>query len=288
MNKDNCISRIKKEYFNLRPSEVKVAEFVIRNIKDASKMSIGKLSEITGVSQPSIIRFVKALDYSGYREFKDNMIAYIASDSEAYNRSLLHGFNLKKEEKIEDIPRKTIKASIKILEETLKSIDIESFKKAIDMIVSARRIDIYGVENSNSVINDLKNKLLYLGLDVRHSEDIYMQNLSANNLTCGDLAIGISYSGTSKDTVDIMKRAKSCGAKTLVLTNFEESLISNYADIIIHSSNSKGHIYGNAIFSRTSQTAIVDMIYMGIILSDYERFSKVLDKNGEISSYKSY
>ena len=96
MNKDNCISRIKKEYFNLRPSEVKVAEFVIRNIKDASKMSIGKLSEITGVSQPSIIRFVKALDYSGYREFKDNMIAYIASDSEAYNRSLLHGFNLKK------------------------------------------------------------------------------------------------------------------------------------------------------------------------------------------------
>lgn len=288
MNKDNCISRIKKEYFNLRPSEVKVAEFVIRNIKDASKMSIGKLSEITGVSQPSIIRFVKALDYSGYREFKDNMIAYIASDLEAYNRSLLHGFNLKKEEKIEDIPRKTIKASIKILEETLKSIDIESFKKAIDMIVSARRIDIYGVENSNSVINDLKNKLLYLGLDVRHSEDIYMQNLSANNLTCGDLAIGISYSGTSKDTVDIMKRAKSCGAKTLVLTNFEESLISNYADIIIHSSNSKGHIYGNAIFSRTSQTAIVDMIYMGIILSDYERFSKVLDKNGEISSYKSY
>lgn len=288
MNKDNCILRIKKKYFDLRPSEVKVADFVIRNIKEASKMSIGRLSEITGVSQPSIIRFVKALGYSGYREFKDNMIAYIVSDSEPSNMNLLHGFNLKKEDKLEDIPKKTINASIKILEKTLKSIDIESFEKAISMIVSARRIDIYGVENSNSVINDLKNKLLYLGLDVRHSEDIYMQNLSANNLTSEDLAIGISYSGTSKDTVDIIKRAKFSGAKTLIITNFEESLISNYGDVTIHSSNSKGYIYGNAIFSRISQTAIVDMIYMGIILSDYERFSKILDKNGEISNYKSY
>lgn len=156
------------------------------------------------------------------------------------------------------------------------------------MILNANRIDIYGVENSMSTINDLTNKLLYLGLDVRRQDDIYMQNLCANSLTEGDLAIGISYSGTSKDTVDIIKRAKNSGAKTLIITNFDKSIISSYADAVIHSSNSKSEIYGNAIFSRTSQIVIVDMLYMGIILSDYERFSKTLDINGEISSHKSY
>lgn len=260
MMEDSCIIKIKKKYFDLRPSEAKVADYVLRNTKEASKISIGKLSEITGVSQPSIVRFVKSIGYTGYREFKDDMIVDIVSN-EDNNVSLLHGFNLKKEDKIEDVPNKTIKTTIKILENTLKSICLDSFDKAIEMIVNAKRIDIYGVENSSSVINDLKNKLLYLGLDVRYNEDIYMQNLNANNLTDEDLAIAISYSGSSKDTVDILKRAKVSGAKTLAITNFDQSIISKYADTVIHSSNSKCHIYGNAIFSRTSQTAIVDMIY---------------------------
>ncbi|MEG0855338.1 MAG: MurR/RpiR family transcriptional regulator [Terrisporobacter sp.] len=288
MREDSCILRIKKQYFELRPSEVKVADFVLRNIRETSKISIGRLSQITGVSQPSIVRFVKAIGYTSYREFKDDIIENIASNQAESNISLLQELNLKEKDKIEDVPRKTIKTTIKILEETLTSIDTKDFEKAITMIVNARKINIYGVENSVGVISDLTNKLLYLGLDVRRFEDTYMQNLSANNMREEDLAIAISYSGTSKDTVDILKKAKGTGAKTLVITNFEESIISNYADVVLHSSNSKGHIYGNAIFSRTSQIVIVDMIYRGIILSDYDKFSHILDRNGEISSYKSY
>lgn len=284
----SCMEKIRNKYFELRPSEVKVADFVIRNAKEVSKISIKNLSQKTGISEPTIIRFVKSIGYTGYREFKDSIILDMANSKNYEEASLLHGFNLKKEDKIQDVPKKTIHTTINILEEMLKSISLNSFEEAINMILNARRIGIYGVENSMSVISDLTNKLLYLGLDVRRQEDIYMQNLCANSLTKNDLAIGISYSGSSKDTVDIIKRAKESGAKTLVITNFDKSIISNYADILIHSSDSKSNIYGNAIFSRTSQIAIVDMIYIGLILSDYEKFSKILDRNGEISSYKSY
>lgn len=288
MGIESCISKIKAKYFELRPSEVKVADFVLRNAKEVSKMSIKNLSDKIGVSEPTIIRFVKSIGYKGYREFKDGIIVDMANSNYQENISRLHGFNLKKEDKIQDVAQKTINTTIKILRETLKSISNQSLEEAVNLIIKARRIDIYGVENSMSVINDLVNKLLYLGLDVRFYNDIYMQNLSANNLNEEDLAIGISYSGTSKDTVEVIKRAKNSGAKTLIITNFEKSMISNYADVVIHTSNSKNDIYGNAIFSRTSQIAIVDMLYMGVILSDYNRFSKTLDINGEISSHKSY
>lgn len=123
-----------------------------------------------------------------------------------------------------------------------------------------------------TVINNLANKLLYSRLDVRLYNDIYMQNLSANNLNEEDLAIGISCSGTLRDTVEVIKRDKNSEAKTLIITNFEKSMISNYADLVIHTSNSKNDIYGNAIFSRISQ--IIDMLYMGVILSDYTDFQK--------------
>ena len=288
MGIESCISKIKTKYFELRPSEVKVADFVLRNAKEVSKMSIKNLSDKIGVSEPTIIRFVKSIGYKGYREFKDGIIVDMANSNYQENISRLHGFNLKKEDKIQDVAQKTINTTINILEETLKSISNQSLEEAIDLIINAKRINIYGVENSMTVINDLANKLLYSGLDVRFYNDIYMQNLSANNLNEEDLAIGISYSGTTKDTVEVIKRAKNSGAKTLIITNFEKSMISNYADVVIHTSNSKNDIYGNAIFSRTSQIVIVDMLYMGVILSDYNRFSKTLDINGEISSHKSY
>ncbi|MGL5694839.1 MAG: MurR/RpiR family transcriptional regulator [Peptostreptococcaceae bacterium] len=288
MENDNYVTKIKSKYFDLRPSEVKVANFVLRNPKKASKISISNLSEITGVSQPTIVRFVKSIGYSGYREFKDEIIEDIVKNKEIINKNHLYGFNLKKEEEIREIPGKVINTTISILETTLQSMNIEAFEKAIELITASNKIGIYGVENSRSVISDLANKLLYLGLDVRCHSDVYMQNLCANSLTEDDLAIVISYSGTSKDTIDIIKRAKNNNAKTLVITNFGMSMISEYADVVLNSSNSKLDIYGSAIFSRSSQIVVVDMLYMGIILSDYDKFSKVLDYNGEVSSYKSY
>lgn len=81
MKKSSCISKIKKKYFELRPSEVKVADYVLRNAKEVSKISIANLSDIVGVSQPTIVRFVKSIGYSGYREFKDEIIEYMAGNN---------------------------------------------------------------------------------------------------------------------------------------------------------------------------------------------------------------
>ena len=57
-------------------------------------------------------------------------------------------------------------------------------------------------------------KLLYLGLPCRYFSDSYYQRISAGRLTDEDVAVGISYSGASKDTVDAMRTAKRSGAVT--------------------------------------------------------------------------
>ena len=48
------------------------------------------------------------------------------------------------------------------------------------------------------------------------------------------------------------------------MTNFENSLISKYADILLCASN-RQFFYGDTIFSRISQLALVDMIYAGVL-----------------------
>lgn len=114
-------------------------------------------------------------------------------------------------------------------------------------LTNAREIVIYSVENSKSTSGDLMMKLVYLGLRCRVYEDEYLQSIDAGNLTKGDVAIGISYSGCSKKTVDTMKLAKKSGATTLVITNFEGTPVSKYADILLCGSHEQ-YLYGDIIF----------------------------------------
>lgn len=84
-----------------------------------------------------------------------------------------------------------------------------------------------------------------------------------------------------------METARKSGANTIVLTNFRDSRIAQYADVLLCASNEQ-LLYGDAIFSRTAQIAIVDMLYWGVILSDYDRYAGVLDRSSQIICDKAY
>ena len=73
------------------------------------------------------------------------------------------------------------------------------------------------------------------GQQVRIKDTVCL--LYTSNLDSRDVAIGISYSGSSKNTVDVMKLAKKKGAATIAITNFEHSLIAGYADILLCTSS---------------------------------------------------
>ena len=200
---------------------------------------------------------------------------------------LVCGYGISEEDRPEEVPGQVITRTISYLDDALKHISPSEIIKAAGRICSAGQEAVYYVENSATVANDLVTKLLYLGINCVTYNDVYLQQISAGNLGEQDVAIGISYSGTSKSTVDVMKLAKRKGASTIVLTNYDDVLIGKYADIMLCTGN-RQQLYGNAIFSRTSQIAVVDMIYTGIILRDYPKYTKKLDESSRIVRNQTY
>ena len=155
----------------------------------------------------------------------------------------------------------------------------------MEIISHSQCVGVYGVENSYAAVIDLVNKLTYLGIKCMSFQDSYLQRVSAYNLDEKDAAVCISLSGTSEDTVEAIKNAKRSGANTIAITNNENSAVCNMrydtAD-----RNSDMVIYGGAMFSRVTQLAINNMLYMGIILTDYERYSKRLDRREKLIERK--
>ena len=266
--------KIQNIYAALRPSERKVADYILSYQGKAGELLIEELAREAKVSQPTVVRFAKAVGYKSFREFKYAMMQEeMRERTEGREEELgLYGFRLSSKDR---------------LEETLKSIRKKEFERAVDAILAADNIVIYGVENSLCTVNDLLTKLTYLGLNCRTYTDYYLQNVSAGNLTKKDLAIGVSYSGYYRNTVEVMRAAKKAGARTLVLTNFENALIAKYADILLCASH-RQFFYGDTIFSRISQLALVDMLYAGALNRNYPVLSKKLKKTNEIVTRRAY
>ena len=61
---------IKKLYADLRPSEQKVADYYLGYAGQLEELSLVPMAKAAGVSQPTVMRFVKALGFGGFREFK--------------------------------------------------------------------------------------------------------------------------------------------------------------------------------------------------------------------------
>ena len=283
---------IRQIYPNLRPSEQKVADYILEYTDSARNLLVEEVAEKTGVSQPTVIRFVKAAGFEGFKDFKYALMQEEAKKgakeaSQNPDKIDLYGFQILRTDPLEDIPGKVINTSIEMLEETRKHISVKAYQKAVNAILQAENIVIYSVENSVCTADDLLTKLTYLGFNCRTYPDYYLQHVSAVNLTPKDLAIGISYSGCSRHTVEMMALAKKAGAATLALTNFEDSLIARYADIVLCASN-RQFLYGDTIFSRISQLALVDMLYAGVLNQDYERLSKKLNQTNSIVKRRAY
>lgn len=288
--KNGITRQIMAGYGDLRKSEKKAADYILDHLEEAAGASIDRLAKAAEVSQPTVLRTLRALGFRGYKDFKYRLVSELALEAdgtEERQTEPLYGYTLRKETALEEIPAHVTETASRMLGETLKNISVKTYRKAVDALRTAKSINIYSVENSGVTAQDLLAKLLYLGLPCRYFSDYYYQQISAGNLLAGDVAVGISYSGESRDTVGVMRTAKKAGATTIAITNFKDSPISRYSDILICTSQEQ-FIYGNAIFSRMLQLLIVDMLYMGIIASDYGRYVKILDRGEKMVRERAY
>lgn len=165
--KNSITILIETRYGDLRASEKKAADYILKHMDKIRGMSLEKAAKKSGVSQPTIIRLTKALGFRGYKEFRYAIVEELAREQEGEERKLMYGYSLSRNDRLDDIPGKVVATTERIMEETLKNFSVNIYEKVIQTLKQARMIDIYSVENSNAVALDLLTKLLYLGFHCR-------------------------------------------------------------------------------------------------------------------------
>lgn len=154
-----------------------------------------------------------------------------------------------------------------VLEETYKTLDREQLFKAIDLLHRAKFVKVVGLGGSSVVARHAQHYLRKVGLHVTLFSAYELGDAMIEQYTKDDVVIAVSYSGNNPFVVDIVRDAKRKGASIIGITSYGENNLQQLADVpLISSVGGKGIINGYRAIERTTQLAIVDMIFTGLSL----------------------
>ncbi len=253
-------------------SEKKVADYILNSKKsDITRITISELAANCGVSEATIVRYVKKVGFESFQDFKLNLA--LDNDDEVVEDE--KDITISQNDSPQDILRKTKVGFLQSIENTNAIIDMNKFLQAANFIRSAKKIEIYGVGSSSAVGKILQYKLTRLGFPAYAIEDPHMQAISAATLDLGDLAFGISQSGSTKDTVDSLAIAKKHGATTICLTEHVNSPITKYADVVLEIYSGENPVKTSAGRSILVQVFAVELLSGLLYSTEYEKAIKV-------------
>ena len=85
------------------------------------------------------------------------------------------------------------------------------------------------------------------------------------------MAVGISHTGVTLDTVDALRMARERGASTIAITNFVRSPIAGQADLVLTTAARETTFRSGAMSSRIAQLAVVDCLFAGVAQRSYDQ-----------------
>ena len=282
------ILKINEYYKTFTKQEKKLADFLLKNINEASVLTISELSKESGVSCSTINRFAITLGYKGFKEFIRDMYHEANSlpvQENVYEINHENPLNMD----IDTVIKVVCNLNIESIRNSLMMLEETKVLKAIEAIHKAPRVVVYALSGSVAPALDLKFKFQRLGINCEVYDNPHSLILSATTLKSKDVVIALSYTGETKEILDALKYVKENGAKIIGITMVGNNSLSKICDICIeHSSVDKG-LRTYSTRSRVVQENIIDILYIalctkrkGILERYYSLFAKDKeDKNNK-------
>ncbi|MBS4209978.1 MurR/RpiR family transcriptional regulator [Bacillus sp. FJAT-50079] len=254
------VTKISSHFNALTKAEKKVADYVLANMELTIYMTVTELAEHIGVGETTVLRFCRKIGFKGYQSFKMAITKEVATlPHDVFDES-----DAGELDETQYIIQKTMTNNIQALKETASLIDVQELEKAIQFILAHKRVVFYGVGVSGNTAIDARNKMMRIGVITEMFIDSHIQAMSAATLTDEDVAIGISVTGSTKDTVDALKIAKENGAKIVSITQFTRSPITKISDVVLLTGGRETALQGGSMSAKIAQLFVIDMLCNGV------------------------
>lgn len=279
LSKTNIELRIYGVYDTLSNAEKKAASYFLDNVENVFNMPIAQLACESGVSKVAWVRLCKTLGFGGLKDLKKSLFNEVYKTKEKEAPNVFSDLLAAEQDSVDKMILSVRNNSVQAVLDTAKLLDPASVEMAARKILDAKTIRIFGMGASALVGEDLCSKLLRIDLDVRFFLDFHVQLTYASNMTPEDVAIIISTSGQTKESLEILEIANQCGTPVIALTSFGKSPLVLGSDIQLYSSSPEVAPRSGAMSSRIGQMVAVDVLFSAVARLDYDKMAAILENS---------
>ena len=260
-DRSHIFSDIRTRYHSLSAAQKRVADFILGNSREVLYLSISDLALKCEVSEPTILRFLKKIDYSSYQVFRVEIAQINAGTAQDFTVS-----KITPGDSTQEVIDKVIASTSTAVLDAQKIIAEKEIAASVRAILGAKRIYLFGAGSSAYIAGDLYHKLSRLGITALTETNEQMMAILSAQTDHEDVVILVSHSGESSSVLESAETAKKNGAFVCALTSYAHSSLATRADCTLLSSSSETEYRPDAMLSRIIQLVIVDIITISCVV----------------------
>ena len=220
MNRD-ILTVIQENMSTFSKGQKRIANYILESYDKAAFMTASRLGKTVSVSESTVVRFAAELGYDGYPSMQRSLQKMIRNRLTSVQRIEVSNDRIGDQ----DLLSSVLQSDIEKIRLTLEEVDRQSFDRAVDAIVSARKIYIMGVRSSASLATFLSFyfNLIFdnvISVAANTASEVFETMLRVG---AEDVVIGVSFPRYSSRTVQAMNFARDRGATTIAITDSEAS-----------------------------------------------------------------
>lgn len=256
---ENILLVIRGRYSSMTKAEKRVADYILENPKAVRFMSITDLADACNVGYTSVFRFCKMLKLQGYQDFRILLSMSIMDNGGGENEFFPAAITIN--DTIADAAKKLMQSHINTIAETNALLDAKMLQEATDYINNADQLRFFGLGASQLTAMEGMYKFLHIMPNVYCLSDTHMQLMGASTLNEKDVAVFISQSGSSKEIVEMAKKAKKGGAKTISITRHTNSPLATYSDVVLLCGGYDSPLESESSCVKIAQLHVLDLLF---------------------------
>ncbi|HEU4423494.1 MAG TPA: MurR/RpiR family transcriptional regulator [Pilimelia sp.] len=250
---------------------LRVAEQVLSDPAGAARATIVELAERSGTSPATVTRFCRALGFEGYSDLRLSIAAETGRVARSAGWTVDIGREIQPTDPLDRVLGQIMTADTQAMHDTAALLDLREVERAADAIAGSSRVDIYGASGSALVGEEMQFSLHRIGVPAWAWSDVHNGLASASLLRTGDVALGISHSGQTRETTEMLAEAGSHGATTVALTSFPRSPLAELADVVLVTASQATTFRPDALSARHPQLVVLDLLYIAVAQRTFDR-----------------
>ncbi|WP_168792909.1 bifunctional transcriptional regulator/glucokinase [Paraburkholderia aromaticivorans] len=251
--------RIRQMRDALTPAERRVADLALNHPRSIINDPIVDIARKADVSQPTVIRFCRSLGCQGLSDFKLKLATGLTGTIPVSHSQVHLG------DTATDFGAKVLDNTVSAILQLREHLNFEQVERAIDLLNGARRIEFYGLGNSNIVAQDAHYKFFRFGIPTIAYGDLYMQAASAALLGKGDVIVAVSKSGRAPELLRVLDVAMQAGAKVIAITSSNTPLAKR-ATVALETDHIEIRESQLSMISRILHLVMIDILAVGVAI----------------------